>query len=268
MDERNKLIIGYMKEAQRIRESSGFKTLRILNSIRTSFTIYSENYRTLSKTLNDFYSSSNIISDNSVKRWRRQRIIVKDIHNLVSAAFSYVDHTKKKDCFKIVKTRIDEDFEQNQLYNFIRALRNFLIHQEPLYLISRQENYRIETGDILSKQYESMKNDSFEGYLSNSFINSKGKNTKDKMALDYLRSLPGYINLNTIFADYNSHITTFHHWFLLSLVYEQKDELITFLNNIDGLHKYALDSKLNPEYPITKEQVRHLKLLLSKCENR
>lgn len=263
MNERNKLEIQFLKRAMAIRNSSGFHALLELNTIRTTYFIFSENYRIYLKTLKHYYLDQSNILNNSVKRWHRQKIVIKDIHNLISSTISYVDHINNSNCSNNVKEEI-EKIKNKPLYNFIRALRNFLIHREPLYLSSRIENHTIETGEISSLQYESFNKQTFEAYLEEKSENTKKSN--DRMALNYLKTLPENINLNLVFNELKDLISTFHFWFVLNYVKTNRESLKAILTEVDSLHDEAIKNKLKKMYPITHGQYRHLKCLLFRAE--
>jgi len=264
MNERNKYIANFMKRIAAIKESSGFDALREIRTFRTSFSIYSGNYRVLAKTLKRYYANTKIHSENSVKRWRKQRIVVKDIHNLISSAHSYVEHISEKKSSKSSKNKIPAEFENHPLYHFIRALRNFLIHNEALQLISRKEYSHTENGEVSILQYESMNKESFKSYLETSTKNSH--NTYDKLAIQYLQQLPDKINLNTIMEEFHDLICSFHKGFILTYVSENKDDLHNLYSEIMELHKDAESNGLTQGHPITKAQLRHLHLLLKKSD--
>lgn len=264
MDERDRYIFDFMKRIEEIRKSSGFDILQKIRIFRTSFSVYSENYRVLTKTLKQYYSNERILLENSVTRWRKQRIVVKDIHNVISSAKSYVDHISKMDSSETVRQKIKAEFERNPLYHFIRALRNFLLHKEPLSLVSRIEHSRLKTGQIKSLQYESMNKASFTNYLTQR--TSNGQNTHDTMAIQYLQQLPDKINLNTVMREFNDLLCSFHNWFILIYVTENNADLQNLCSEIKELHQDAATNGLTQDYPITKGQLRHLNILLKKSD--
>jgi len=73
---------------------AGFAVFKNISALRISYSIYYENYRTIKRSFKTYYSDENLINQNSVKRWRKQRIIIKDFHNLVTSAQSYVEYIK------------------------------------------------------------------------------------------------------------------------------------------------------------------------------
>lgn len=263
MNVRDKLEIQLFKKNQEIKNSSGFYALLELNTIRTSYFIFSENYRNYSKTLKCYYSVSSNILNNSVKRWHRQKNVIKDIHNVVSSAKSYVDHLKQIECTAIAKKRVHE-FEREPLFNFIRALRNFLVHREPLYLSSRIENHTIK-GEISTLQYESFKKQTFEAYLEMRSV--EAKKSYDRMALEYLKNLPEIINLNLIFSELKDLLSNLHSWFVLNYVNANRLSFKAILAEIDNLNNEATKNKLAKMHPITQGQYRYILHLLCKAEN-
>ena len=248
-----------MKRVQEIRKNSGFYALLEFNTIRTSYFIFSENHRIYFKTLKHYYSDLSIFHNNSIKRWHRQNILIKDIHNLISSTISYIDHLKQIDCTEIAKNKIIE-FEREPLYNLIRALRNFLIHREPLYLSSRIDNFSTDTGEFSTLQYESFNKQSFLAYLKKR--SDEPNNSKDKKALEYLKTLPEIINLNKVFEELKDLISKFHNWFVLSYLKEHKQALVTLISEIDDLNNEAAKNKLYKMYPITQGQYRYIQFLL------
>lgn len=264
MNEKDKLVIEFLTKIKNIRASAGFTIIRKIWTFRTSFSIYAENYRVLTKTLNKYYENTNIHRENSVNRWRIQRTIIKDIHNLISSAKSYIEHISKMNSSQSFQQKISKEFEKNPLYHFIRSLRNFLMHEEPLPLISEIEFSRLETGQVETSQFESMDKKSFKNFLKRRTNN--GQNSQDAMAMNYLEHLPDKFNLNTILQEHNKLLCSFHEWSILTYVKENNTILNSLSTEIEKIHQDAFKNNLTQDHPMTKGQLRHLNFLLFKSQ--
>jgi hypothetical protein len=264
MTERTNLILNFLKRIENCRNSRGFYHLIEIRKIRTSFFIYSENHLDLKRTLKQYYSNPNILTENSIIRWRAQRVIIKDVHNVISSSISFIDriYKNKKDFPKTVENELILKIKQEPLYNLIRALRNYLIHIEPISLVSKKHHTIHTSGNIEIFQYESMNKDSFINYLKDRAKNDK--NEWDKKALEYLKNLPDKINLNKLIQDFDILISSFHKWLIMIYTNENRAYLQDLKKEVTAIHYEASSKGFNKDLPITKAQLRHLNLLLTK----
>lgn len=269
MNERDiKQKMEFIRLYKKATDCAGFSVFKNISSIRISFSIYYENYRTLKKSFETYYSDENLITQNSVKRWRKQRIIIKDFHNLVASAQSYVDYIKTSKnqvlLSEIIQHQLDKQIFKSPQYQFIRALRNFLIHHQILPLISIKSLMRGENGVNKSLRFESIDRQIFEDYLNERIKDPK--KTQDRAAKAFLDSKIDKVNLNEIVEESMNLFRSFHHWLVIQIVNENYNSLHDFSKNVSENHKFALKFKLNKSIPITFSQEKYLNYLLRKAK--
>lgn len=130
----------HMEKVKAVRTSESFELLVKLRAFRASFSIYHQNHLLLRRELDAFYSSPKILRSNGAKRWRPQRVISTHIYNVVSSGISYKEHVSEANTITTITNKLKADFTQNPLFHFVRRFRNYLVHIEPLPLISRKDH--------------------------------------------------------------------------------------------------------------------------------
>jgi hypothetical protein len=257
--------INLFKQAK---DCKGFNVYKYLSIIRIAVSVYYENYQSFKKSTQEFYFHENLINENSIKRWRRQKLIIKDVHNLISSAQSYFDYLngiESQSFIPELKIRqINEELNTKPICQFVRSLRNFIIHNQilPLISVKAYPNKLDVNNDFV--RYESIDKRLFDNYLSDRILNPK--NIKDKIAKDYLDNMPPKINLNIILEEFTTYIKGFHQSIVIQIVTGNKDSLVDFLNKVHETHRHAEKYNLNKSIPVTQSQERHLKYLIYKTE--
>lgn len=99
------------------------------------------------------------------KRWRLQRELVKDLHNVMVSGQNFLDHLKHTH-------RFSESVHDKDYSVFFRELRNFLVHNDAFPLVTRNEYKR----DHEPRFYQAMDKSTFYA-----FVNKKGIKILDKL---------------------------------------------------------------------------------------
>jgi hypothetical protein len=165
---------------------------------------------------------------------------------------------------ELLRCQFKDELNSKPIYQFVRALRNFIIHNHilPLISIKLHSNDLDRNNNIV--RYESIDKRLFDKYLSERILNSTNMN--DKVAKDYLDNLPLKINLNKILDEFTAYINDFHQRIVIQIVTENKGLLVDFMNKVHETHNHAKKFKLNKSIPVTQSQERHLKYLLWKAK--
>lgn len=241
-----------------LRKSNNFNTIEVIRNIRAAYSIFYINYLAYSKVCNLFYKMeiSNMIS-NDCARWRKQRLIVCNVHNLLASGISFIDCVEKfwiSDILKNKKQRLF--YNDDGFYHFIREFRNFLIHRQPLPLISKYKC--IENGKKVNKKYQAINIKEIHCYL-----NTKRDSEYLNFAKYYLSQQGKEINLDKILEKFYNLTKEFYNWLLLRYIYDNRKslrELISQIENITGNNNQDIS------LPIPESQKRHLKWLLKKAD--
>ena len=235
-------------EFENLHATEGASIYRELTRLRTAIFIYKENYRTLKKALRKYHSDQHNIAENTIKRWRPQRILVKDFHNVIMSARTYVEQNNKN--------HLNDPF-----HCFMKELRNFIVHREGLRLISRAIT---EEGKMI--RYETIDWKTFKVYLDERIheFRKKQKIEAPKHAKDFLSKLPDKISFNKLLEEYDRIITAFHTDYFLDKVAANRTSLRKFVKEVAIIHQKAKELKMPPDHPITEAQLRHLRFVIRK----
>lgn len=134
---------------------------------RSSFLVFLDNGIVVKQTVK-FLNTKSIDDLDTNYRWRIQRRLVKDLHNVISSGQSFLDHLKHSHNYT-------EVVHEKVYAVFFRELRNFLIHTSTFSLVTRRE-YKIYNQ---SNIYQAMDKTEF-----NSFVNKKAMEIWDKSIKD------------------------------------------------------------------------------------
>lgn len=234
--------------------SSGFLLYKDLQYIRSSYLIYYENKNSLKKSLkiiNERFSDYENYNDSEISRWKRQRIIIKDLYNLISSAQNFTEHIK----------RDKEILDISILFKFFRELRNMLVHQNSFELITRRiftkdENKRVEV-------FQSMGKSDFLKYLE-----KRMKEMKDKKRIVYFEEIISYLNnlddnfnFENILLQYCNGIDSLYRRQILNFTKENVSALNDFSIKVLAVHQIANN------LPINKTENRYLRYLITKAIN-
>lgn len=160
-------IIELTKIKQQVDESESMALWKTFQQGRSSYLIFLDN----SKTIRDSIRELNSIPLRELdinKRWRLQRWVVKDIHNVISSGQNFLDHLKHSHNFS-------EAVYDKTYTIFFRELRNYLVHNDTFKLVTRNE-YK---SDEEPKFYQAMDKSAFTA-----FVNKKGNQIYDRIQLD------------------------------------------------------------------------------------
>jgi len=241
--EQYKRIIYWFNKGNELSISEGAKSYNDLSALRTAFFIYKENYRVLRKAIQNYYKQPEILKEDSVRRWRRQRILIKDFQNSLTSAWSFVER------YKNPKYYLKDTF-----HCFFKELRNFTVHKQILPLLS----VSLHKEDFTEIRYETFKRENFQKYLENSLKEHPNRIGYEK-ALSYLLSLQKDKSLNEILADYDSKISKYYIDEVRNIVNTNYENLMKFSTETGEVHKHF------PNHPITASKLRHLNYLLLKA---
>ncbi len=134
---------------------------------RSSYLIFLDNSRAVRISIKKL----NLVplGDMSIdKRWRLQRELVKDLHNVIVSGQNFLDHLKHTHKF-------NEAVHEKDYSIFFRELRNFLVHNDAFPLVTRNEYKREQE----PKFYQAMDKSTFYA-----FVNKKGIRIFDKFKSD------------------------------------------------------------------------------------
>ena len=240
----NKERVRLINELDNLKATEGALIYRELTRLRTAIFIYKENYRILKKSLQKYHSDPQNIGINSVKRWRLQRILVKDFHNVIMSARAYVEQNNK-------------NYLSDPFHCFMKELRNFIVHKEGLRLISKATT---EEGNRI--RYESVDLKNFAVYLDEQIQKHKDWNGL-KYAKEYFSKLPNKVSFNKLLEEYDIKITSYHVDFFLSKVKANSTPLEELVKKVTALHQRAKELDMTTDYPITEAQLRHLRYLIN-----
>jgi len=226
-------------------DSEGAAQYRELLNLRVAFFVFKDNGRSLNKTLIKYYSDTRNQRVNSVRRWRHQRILVKDFYNVLLSARTYVEQN-------------DQNHLNDPFHCFMKELRNFIVHRQVLPLVSKA---KAENGQW--NLYESIKEQVFQEYLSKQI--QKDPNRKGiQNAQKFLQKLEGNIRLKELFVEYNKKITSLHARCIFDKVKVNMKLLKNFAEEVTVVHNRARELGMTTDHPITESQLRHLNYLMCK----
>jgi len=235
----------------------GRSVFKEVSAIRQSFNIFSDNYRTFNKTTKKYYSNRLGLVD--YKRWHYQRIVTKDIFNLISSGFAYLEHYDKS-----------RSYLNEPLFAFLKELRNFITHHQALPLLSTFKSKSVDADNdverrVETEQFETFEPEKFQVYLEKQII-KYSKREGLKLALNYLTQHKDKIQLNQIFQDFNQELEKTHHLSMLSYVDSKRSILEEFYVKVHEIHKKLKEFGIKPKHPISPAQLRYLNWLLLKSK--
>ncbi|GAA4289507.1 hypothetical protein [Aestuariibaculum suncheonense] len=247
-----KKISKVLSETQHFRKSSiGLKALKEIFKRQTSFFIYRENYRLLKKTLKINYKDLETITSNNQKRVHFQKKIIKDIYNTITSARSFIEYFDE-----------DKSFLENDFDCFMKELRNFIVHQNYIPLISKLKHTQSE-----QNRFESFNTIPFNDYLDNQ-INKFPKRHGLKKAKLFIKEIGNEPSLNNILRSYNQKLHIYYKKIVMEIVLDNYDILKSLIQEVEVLNIRLKDCNLNVDThsPITEAHLRYLKLLIQNKE--
>lgn len=134
--------IGFRDIVEQIERSGGWQFLEKVHFLNASRFVFLGNYRELVLAIEAFenHEEPSRLWDisNRANLEKKLQDIGRLLHNFLSGAFSLVDHTRNtmkefygetSEFFKEYQARIDTDFKNSALAQFVQGLRNFYIHK-------------------------------------------------------------------------------------------------------------------------------------------
>lgn len=233
------------KMVNEIRISNAYSTFQDLLNLKMPYFIYRQNYIKLRKSLNEYYSHPNILELSSIKRFRRQRMLIKDFHNVLASA-------------RVLAEFIDEDYLQDEFHCFMKELRNYIFHISHLPLISKWTS-----GRNLPVRYESIQREKFELYLNNQ-IEEHPKWKGLRLAINFLVRIEDSINLNEIFEQYNQKLIILNEVCLINYLKNNSEELAMLISSTEQVQLIFDELGARNSSPITRPRLRYLKYVLNK----
>ncbi len=247
--------------ACQIENSREFKIwLSVWNS-RMSYQIFLENNRSVKLNFKKL-NSVNLFIIKNTDRWRKQKKLVKDIHNVISSGFSYQDHL-------IARKYNDKSHDQDP-YAFFRYLRNFIIHENAFSLVTKLENRSI---------FQAMNKGPFIAYLQSKLNTNIENNTKRDQkerkklegVLKYTINLPEVFNFEEIYNSYQENIIGLHYRYIKKVV---KANLSSLKNlhlraeahemRCSNYHQNSNISISDISSLLNSYQIRYLRILIKK----
>ena len=226
-----------------IRASHEFRSFKSLLKLKMIYFIYRQNYIELRKSLNEYYIHPNILEYNSIKRFRRQRILIKDFHNVLASA-------------RVLAEFIDKNYLQDRFHCFMKELRNYIMHVSHLPLTSK-----MTSGRILPPRYESIQKEDFQTYL-NQQVEQFPKRIGLKLANKFLLQTQDSINLNEIFAQYDEKLKCLHKVCVSNHIKRNSTDLQYLIMLTERAQTIFNQIGAQNSSPITKPRLRYLKYVL------
>jgi len=227
--------------------SKGYALYKELYHPRTLYSTYLLNHNQLFKRIENYYSSIDYLDDTIVRRFR-QKVLVKDIFNVLTSARTYVEI-------------LIEDHLEDESFCFMKELRNYISHVKSFPLSSRFNANPIDR----VKRYESLKVDDIEQYLENQ-IERHPKRVGIKNAKKFLGENKD-LNLNTLLRDYFKKISNHFETYLLTQVQENFSSFEDLILKGSIIQEEMKELGISKPDLLSKPEIRHLKWLLAKYNN-
>jgi len=226
------------------RNNDGYKCYKDLKDFKSSFSVFNLNYYELRKN-SQRQEYLNLLDFPSIKRWRFQKILIKNIFNTITSSLAYLEHVKQKVKGNTrLRNLIKDDIE---ICCFFRSLRNYLVHKNTFTLISIQSTKGTSTGSV----YHSFDTEMFAEYLKSRETNF------DDIALNFLVNLPKRVNFFELLEGLKVWVNSVHKTLIIEFVKIHYQCLHTLINRVDRTFEQH-----NFFYPINNVQVRYINILL------
>lgn len=136
-----------------------------------------------------------------------QQELARLVHNFVAAAFTLVDHARvflseryqATPLYADYNAEVDKRFRKGGLHQFVRGLRNFIVHQRFPPVTSLRTWAEAEGQPVRHMHF----------WQKVDLLTSKDWNTAAKR---YLESAPAQIHISYIVADYEKLVGSFYDW--------------------------------------------------------
>ncbi|MCR8667402.1 hypothetical protein NO995_06905 [Aestuariibaculum sp. M13] len=245
-------ILTILRETEDFRESSNeLKIVQGIFNIQISFFIYRENYRLLKRNLKSNYNDIETITSNNQKRAHFQKKIIKDLHNTITSARSFLEYFDK-----------EKSFLENDFHCFMKELRNYLVHQDHIPLISKLKYNQLE-----QKRFESFNTFFFNEYLDKQIEEYPKRNGLKKAKL-FIHKIGNEPSLNEILTSYDEKLNEFYKKLIMNIISAYYTALKNLVQEINSLNIKLKNCNLNIDThsPLTEAKLKYLKLLLKNKE--
>jgi hypothetical protein len=189
-------------------------TLNLINEINSrsrSVYIFKKNHKELTEALDLIESDpEGIVMDyrrNPDLLYKMLAEVARTTHNFIASALTLVEHTrnvfkklyKETGKFKDYQSRVNSDFKDDSLSQFIQGLRQYFLHYKLPDLLTRSEEIIGEKEVKISVNL--IKEDllAFDGW--------------NPQAKEFIRSFESNINILSIINEYKEKVVEFHGWF-------------------------------------------------------
>jgi len=252
----------YFQMVDKVKTSEAIKLYKLLSGTRQSFIIYKYNHIRLKKRLTRYYQDQLNTFNDDIKRWRIQRKIIGDFHNVISSAQHFIEYLKKGKRQTNFKDELESElksrFISNELYEFIFVLRNYISHVNRLPLISRMELVK-DKKRINPISYESLDKRKMLEYI-------ESEKPKYSQAKSFLNRSEDFINLNDVIFDFDKNLNGMYDWFVQKFTKANKLKIEELVFITEECFSFAKNFGFEQSIPLNKIQVRHLKILLANIE--
>lgn len=236
----------FRKMSMKLNNHKGFEAYRLIMSYRTSLSTFNLNFLELKKLLAS-PDILNLLEVQSIKRWKRQRMIQKCLFNTITSALTYIEHLQKKEILNIFSNSSTEIYNKIPIFCFFKSLRNYIVHYNSFDLITV---YRAEI------TFQALKKNNFEDYLISQTKNPK--RSWDKTALSYLQGMADKEDIMIHLELYRNYIQDIHKTIIVNSINGNYEELLNFREIFEQTTNFQ-----DIQYPLNLVQLRHLDILLT-----
>lgn len=234
----------------KLNNHKGYEVYRVIMSYRSSLSIFNQNFLDLKKLLST-PDILNLLDENSIRRWRKQRNIQKCLFNTITSGLAYTDHVREKRKQEIVPNTSRYINENTPILCFFRSLRNFIVHDNSFDLIT------VYRADVT---FQSLKKVNFENHLIEQTSNPK--RMWDKIALNYMQNMDDKEDIMIHLERYRDYIHSIHKEITINSIKAHWVEIVDFRDIFRQTTNFQ-----DIQYPLNLVQLRHLDILLESAQN-
>ena len=249
--ERDKKLYSLIELSREIRESDEYRIYKDLLKIKTGFSICRLNFLNLKREIANYYFNvPNLFSVRTIERTRFQNRVTTSLYNFVTSSRSFLEYNFPK-----------SHFLDTNISCFMKELRNYIAHSEPLNLTSHVKH--ILTGP--DERAESFSIEDFKNELEISIDNSRKKLSHKEKALNYIEAnqIKNKIQLKDLINEYFKSIATIYNERLLIFIKVNENLFNSLLSRSEeiliGMKEINCTSTI---VPLNQLKIRYLKYLL------
>jgi len=249
--ERDNKLRSLVELSKEDRESPEYRIYKELLKIKTGFSICRLNFFNLKREIAIYYSNvPDLYSVRTIERTRFQNKVTAAIYNFVTSAQSFKEYNFPKSYFL-----------ETDLSCFMKELRNYIAHSEPLNLTSHVK-YVISEPDYRA---ESFSINDFKNELETSIVNSKKKLDHKVKALNYIKTnqVKNNIHLNELINDYFISVEINYNERLLNFIKVNENLFNSLLVRSERISKGMEEvNYYSTVIPLNQIKIRYLKHLI------